>query len=151
MFQVPNKFRVKNSKNAMFNSTDADGNNGHFLIRKKNFSPGVRDKKGFLKQVKNNKDTVFLVKASDTDGWEHIRIQIVGRSQMIDNKDINWIRDHFWSKEDIVIQYHCPDLEIKGDNEFFVHLWRFVDGINVPDVFSIKSQYEELLNMENNG
>lgn len=122
MFQVPNKFRVKNSKNAMFNSTDANGNNGHFLIRKKNFSPGVRDKKGFLKQVKNNKDTVFLVVASDNAGWEHVSVSIIGVNRSPTWEEMCWVKDHFWGRKDVVVQFHLRESEYVNNPKYCLHM-----------------------------
>lgn len=134
MFHVPNKFRVTNGRNPMYNSTDADGNNGQFLIRRKVFSPGVRDRNGFMKKRTNNKDIVFLIVASDGLGWEHVSVSILSHNRSPLWEEMCWIKDQFWDKEDVVVQYHPPESEYVNNHKYCLHMWRpTLADIPVPD------------------
>ncbi len=124
MFHAPNQFRVKNAKNPEYNTTDANGNNGCFSIKKTVGKPlGLRDKHGILKKGGKQQFRLFLIFASDKMGWEHVSVYIIGNRKELPTWDeMCHIKDLFWDKTDTVIQYH-PSEEDYVNNANVLHLW----------------------------
>lgn len=100
MFTVPEKNRVTSG---IMGSTSREGNNGYF----------------FLKRIKY----VIRVICSQAEGWEHVS---VSRSdiKMPTWKDMCYVKNKFWDKEDCVVQYHPPESEYINNHDFCLHLWR---------------------------
>lgn len=101
MFKVPEKYRLKKG---MLASTEADGNNGAFLI-----------------YHRPTKTDLFCI-ASDGAGWEHVSVSIATRCPVWE--EMCFIKDTFWSREDCVVQFHPPDSEYVNNHKFCLHLWR---------------------------
>lgn len=100
MFKVPEKNRLKTGIMA---SSSLDGNNGVF----------------HLKRVKY----MIRVICSDGEGWEHVSVSRSDR-KIPTWKDMCYIKDVFWDKEDCAIQYHPPESEYVNNHEACLHLWR---------------------------
>ena len=105
MFKVPNRHRIAEG---VLGSTPEIGNNGAFRI-----------------SVGNN---LYKIIASDDDGWEHVSVsKQVARGRH--NATPNWeamcqIKNKFWSKDDIVLQYHPAEKDYVNCHPFTLHLWR---------------------------
>ena len=129
MFHVPNQFRLKNTKNPLYNSKDLDGNNGYFSIKKVIGRPGPRDKHGKLK--KELKYRLFLIFASDGMGWEHVSVSVINEQSALPAWDeMCYVKDLFWDKTDTVFQYHPAEKDYV-DNANVLHLWSPTD-VDIP-------------------
>ena len=66
---------------------------------------------------------------SDGEGWEHVSVSTPTRCP-------NWtemcfVKNLFWSADDVVIQYHPAASEYVNDHPYCLHLWR-PQGTTVP-------------------
>jgi len=109
MFKVPNEFRLRN--HVLLGSTNAIGNNGLFII------PHYK----IL-------DYELRCQASDGEGWEHVSVS-VGRKRKEPTRCPTWIemcyiKDLFWHREDVVIQFHPAEKDYINMHEYVLHLWR---------------------------
>lgn len=99
MFKAPECYRVTQGVLA----TDrGHGNNGAFLI------PATGHPAAVI--------------ASDQDGWEMVSIAHCERPLTL--AEVDAIRDLFWSQDDVVIQFHFPHQDRKGQHRYAVKLWR---------------------------
>ena len=106
MFHVPNKRRIRNGYQG---STDALGNNGCFLLP----------------------HGLFAI-ASDGLGWEHVSVSTKKKTPTWAQMCL--VKNLFWDKEDVVIQYHPPKKEYVNNHEHCLHMWRPIElNIPVPD------------------
>ena len=101
MFHVPNNFRIKTGALA---STDADGNNGAFMIRSLKIK------------------VVLAAIASDQCGWEHVSVSLPNRCPTWD--EMCFVKDLFWDEEDFVVQMHPPKSDYVNCHPYCLHLWR---------------------------
>jgi hypothetical protein len=101
MFKAPEQFRHKKGD---FKTTQADGNNGVFIIHS-------------LK-LKNQ----LTVICSDGMGWEHVSISLNTRSPTWE--EMTFVKNKFWDKEDLVVQFHPVESDYINNHEFCLHLWR---------------------------
>lgn len=113
MFQVPNKFRVRQGR---MGSDDSYGNNGVFVV----------DLLGTT--------TRAVVIASDGAGWEHVSARMMDRA--LRDRIPTWeemcaIKAMFWGEEDCVVQYHPPKSAYVNHHPHVLHLWRPV-GVALP-------------------
>jgi hypothetical protein len=112
MIHVPEVNRIIN--HPIFQSSVADGNNGAFLIRQS-----------------NGRDLWII--ASDGMGWEHVSVHIFDGKRSLTPRweEMCKIKDIFWDKEDVVIQYHPRESEYVNNHPNTLHLWRPI-GIELP-------------------
>ncbi len=108
MFHAPNEYRVRHGVTA---GTDADGNNGCFIIR----------------QAGRGEDLRII--ASDGMEWEHVSVSLAGRIPTW--KEMCHVKALFWDDEDCVIQYHPSKSEYVNCHPFVLHLWRPI-GQDIP-------------------
>jgi len=98
-FHVPHKNRITDGRMGSDNSI---GNNGAFAF------------------------SVFSVNchaiASDGEGWEHVSISMEKRIPRW--KEMAYIKNIFWDKEDCVIQYHPPEKDYVNTHDHCLHMWR---------------------------
>ena len=100
MFHVPNNYRYRNPTD-VFGSNDSIGNNGLFI-----FHYGT--------------DIVRCI-ASDGCGWEHVSVTI--QRKCVPNWDLMChIKNVFWDKEDVVVQFHPTESEYVNNNPYCLHL-----------------------------
>lgn len=97
--KTPEKYRIKKG---LFASTEADGNNGAFLIPYQSF--------------------ILTVISGVGEGWEHVSVSLPNRTP-------NWyemcfIKDLFWDKEETVVQFHPPESQYVNNHENCLHLWK---------------------------
>jgi len=117
-FHVPEEYRIKTGRSA---STSAFGNNGAFEI------PPIRGKRKFFCIV------------SDGAGREHVSIHIYDGKYMHTPEwsEMCHIKELFWDREDVVIQYHPRESEYVNNHPFVLHLWRPTGEVTVPTPPSI--------------
>jgi hypothetical protein len=101
MFKVPEEYRIRNLVGSM-KSSQADGNNGYFIVPFESFE--------------------LAVIASDGMGWEHVSVSLQNRTP--NWREMCFIKDLFWSKDDCVLQYHPAESEYVNNHEHCLHLWR---------------------------
>lgn len=102
--KVPEKYRVKSGR---FASTSEYGNNGVFAI-----------KKGRLK---------FNVIASDEGGWAHVSVTIINAQRCPTWGEMCWIKDLFFSEDEVVVQYHPAKKDYINNHPYCLHLWKSLD------------------------
>lgn len=110
MFNVPNKYRVRN--HPVLGSDDSYGNNGFFIIPS-----------GILE---------IRCQASDGLSWEHVSVSLNKR------KCPTWemmclVKEMFWDDTDTVVQFHPPKSEYVNQHRFCLHLWRNItEEVKLP-------------------
>lgn len=75
----------------------------------------------------HNRDLTIIF--SDGEGWEHVSVSTPGRCP-------NWaemcfVKNLFWSAEDVVIQFHPAASEYVNNHPYCLHLWR-PQGVTLP-------------------
>lgn len=114
MFHVPNTYREK--KNPILKSSEADGNNGFFII------PHYRIN-GYQ----------LLIQASDGMGWEHVSVSVgpIGKKQTRCPtwEEMCWVKNKFWDDTDCIVQFHPAKSEYVNLHQFCLHLWRPTDQV----------------------
>ena len=88
------------------------GNNGLFFIK----CPYTKKK---LKVI-----------ASDGLGWEHVSVSLDNRIPLW--VEMCFIKDLFWDKSEIVIQYHPRESNYVNNHNFCLHMWRPLNE-NIPE------------------
>lgn len=101
MFKVPEKWRLKNGA---LGSDKSFGNNGCFIIR----------------SLKLPKPVTII--ASNKMGWEHVSASLPDRCPTWEEVCI--IKDIFWDKDDVVLQYHPAESDYVNNHRNTLHLWR---------------------------
>jgi hypothetical protein len=109
-----NESRVKAGMGG-WNSTEADGLNGAFLLIRAGRRLGCI--------------------ASDGSGWEHVSVTDQTTSRSPDKPptwdDMCFVKSAFWDDEECVIQYHVPRAEWINIHPGCLHLWRPI-GVEIP-------------------
>lgn len=123
MFKVPEKYRVTQGSKA---TASTDGNNGCFVV------------------PMGGKFNAYII-ASTGQKWEHLSIHIAARKNQ--QKTPTWnqmclIKDLFWGKDDLVVQFHAPASMWKNHHPAVLHLWRPIDEA-VPFPPSMLLGYKE--------
>jgi hypothetical protein len=107
VFRVPEKFRVTSQIFwQCYSSIEEAGNNGEFEIRR----------------VKSN--DVLAIIASDGLGWEHVSVRVKGRKRCPNWGEMCYVKDLFWGRDDLVIQYHPTAESYVNCHPYVLHLWR---------------------------
>lgn len=97
--KTPEQYRMRGGP---LPSTEADGNNGWFLI-----------------PFESNE---LMVIASDGLGWDHVSVSL--RNRTPNWREMCFVKDLFWDKNECVIQYHPRESEYVNNHENCLHLWR---------------------------
>lgn len=125
MFHVPNEYRIRT--HAILASTDADGNNGAFLIRK-------------------SSRELWII-ASDGSGWEHVSVHVYDGKRTLTPRwdEMCAVKDLFWDDEDVVIQFHPKKSEYVNNHPNTLHLWRPTDKeLPYPDSILVGIKQDDL-------
>jgi hypothetical protein len=90
-------------------SDSSYGNNGLFIIKRKNL--------------------IYSCIASDTKGWDHVSVSINTGKDFKKNKlptweEMCWIKELFWEDEEEVIQIHPRKSQYINVHPHVLHLWR---------------------------
>jgi len=99
--KVPEEFRLKTGRLA---STADNGNNGIFLIKKKNIK--------------------IQVIASDGLGWDHVSATIINRKRTPTWEEMCYIKDLFFDDSECVVQFHPAREDYVNNHKYCLHLWR---------------------------
>jgi len=105
MFHVPNEYRFTKLDHPL-RSENADGNNGVFIVPFESYE--------------------FSVVASDGMGWEHASVSLPKRCP--NWKEMCFMKNLFWDREDCVVQFHPPESEYVNNHEYTLHLWKIIGG-----------------------
>lgn len=122
MFHVHEKERIV--AGTRLASTYMDGKNGAFLLQ----SP----EPGWQLQV-------IAADGSGPDGigelghWEHVSVCArmasgKGRVRIPSWREMCFVKDHFWDKDDVVVQFHPRESEYVNTHPAVLHLWRWKHG-----------------------
>lgn len=113
--KVPEQFRVRTGR---MGSSDADGNNGMFMVK-----------------LKAHSQTVAVI-ASDQGGWEHVSVS--RRDRCPTWAEMCEVKDLFFGPDEWVMQYHPAQTDYVNDHPFCLHLWRPTDcQIPKPPVWMV--------------
>ena len=73
--------------------------------------------------------------ANDT-GWEHVSASCEGRCPTWD--EMVFVKDLFWDKHEIAVQFHPPELEYVRCHPFVLHIWRPTEmSIPMPPILLV--------------
>lgn len=72
-----------------------------------------------------------VVFGSDENGWEHVSICMSGRVPSWD--EMCTVKDMFWEDEEECIQIHPKKSEYVNLMENCLHIWRYKDGMILPE------------------
>lgn len=109
-FKVQERFRVTNAGRL---SSDASyGNNGVFRIP--------------FRSRKAGHNVILECIASDGEGWEHVSVKpTLPRTPKW--SEMQFIKEQFWGKDDLVVQFHPPESSYINKHPYVLHLWRKKD------------------------
>jgi hypothetical protein len=102
-FRVPNEARLRTGPMA---TNSHAGNNGAFILK--------------------CKQTVLRCIASDGEGWEHVSVSPAKPGACPSWEEMCYVKDAFWSAEDVVVQFHPAKSEYVNCHPYCLHLWRKV-------------------------
>jgi hypothetical protein len=74
------------------------------------------------------KGSVLKIVSSGTDietGWEHVSVSLDNRCP--NWPEMCWVKDLFWEKYEMVVQYHPPESEYVNHHPYCLHMWRHVN------------------------
>ena len=115
MKEAPAKFRVKHP----FIPDDAMiGNNGMFIIP-------------------HYKVNDYEIRCMISDGllWEHVSVTVSHKDKTSTRcptwEEMCFVKDVFWDKDEVVIQYHPAESDYVSMHPFCLHLWKPI-GIVLP-------------------
>src|ERR1044072_237889 len=107
--KAPHHFRIKPPH--PYGSLPSDGNEGAFII------PHYR--------IANYE---FVCIISSLLGWEHVSVTINPKGRDATRcptwEEMCFIKDQFWDKDEVVIQYHPREADYVSEHEYCLHLWR---------------------------
>lgn len=109
MKAAPEQYRLKN--HPFLGSDSSYGNNGFFVM------PHYR--------IANYE---LRCQISDGEGWEHVSVTVAQRGKNASRcptwEEMCWIKDQFWSEDEVVIQYHPAKSDYVSMHHFCLHLWK---------------------------
>ncbi len=114
MFKVEEKYRASHP---LLKQDPSWGTAGFFVIPKADIP------------FENNDDIYCVV--SDGRGWEHISVTVDAK-RCPTWEEMCFVKDLFWDKEDMVIQYHPAKNDYVDDHPFCLHLWRPTGNVTIP-------------------
>jgi hypothetical protein len=110
MFHVPRSGRVTDHPMPTLRSTDADGNNGAWILDGP--EPGWK----------------LILICSDGGGWEHVSVHAfrasTGVSRIPTWKEMCFVKDLCWDAEDVAMQLHPRRSAYVNQHPHTLHLWR---------------------------
>lgn len=106
--KVPEQFRLKQGVLA---SDDSYGANGCFII-----------------PHPQREDVYLACIVSDQEGWDHVSVTLGNNEGPIARcpvwEEMCFIKDIFWNKDEVVIQYHPAESDYVSCHHFCLHLWK---------------------------
>lgn len=117
MMHVPEKYRLLD--HPVLATTKADGNNGAFVIRRKERELWIIVSDGSLWE-----------EAGFTgDKWEHVSVHVFDGKRTVTPRwdEMCFVKDLFWDEEDVVVQFHPKKSEYINNHPNTLHLWRIID------------------------
>lgn len=99
--KVPEQFRIKTGR---FASTEEDGNNGLFVIKKQNIK--------------------IQCIASDGMGWDHVSATLINRKRTPTWEEMCYIKNLFFNENESVVQFHPAKKDYVNNHRYCLHLWR---------------------------
>lgn len=76
-----------------------------------------------------------IIKASSGHGWEHVSVHIRyrngnGKVRMLTPtwRDMCFVKDLFWRKDEVVVQFHPSEENYINAHPNVLHLWRPLDA-----------------------
>jgi len=69
-------------------------------------------------------------------GWEHVSVSAEDRCPTWD--EMCWVKDIFWEKHEMAVQYHPPESQYVNCHPHCLHLWRAIEmAIPMPPVLLV--------------
>lgn len=117
-FALLSKYRVRSGAYA---SDDSLGFTGFFMV--------IGPKGEKLKVLASDE------KAS---GWQHVSVSLADKPNTTPTwATMCWVKDLFWGREDVVVQFHPRASDYVNHHPGCLHLWRCIDGREFPTPPSI--------------
>lgn len=73
----------------------------------------------------------LLAQVSDGRGWEHASVTVFNKKRCPTWEEMCQIKDLFWGKDEVVIQYHPAEKDYISNHEYCLHMWKPV-GVELP-------------------
>lgn len=70
-----------------------------------------------------------------SEGWEHVSVSLPNRCP--NWREMSFIKDHFWSEQDTVIQFHPQKSEYINNHPHCLHLWKPPYEVTLPPYFLV--------------
>jgi hypothetical protein len=97
-----------------------------------------------------SKDVILFCIATNGEGlsnWEHVSVSVKKTKNGLPKYDLNrcptWeemciVKDLFWDKNDVVVQFHPPEQEYISHHDYCLHMWRKQgENFEVPPSFLV--------------
>jgi hypothetical protein len=81
--------------------------------------------------IRTNNGVPFTIIASDGLGWEHVSVSITNGKRCPTWEEMCFIKDLFWEKNEVVIQYHPAEEDYVNMHPYVLHLWKPI-GVELP-------------------
>jgi len=70
----------------------------------------------------------FRCMVSDGCGWEHVSVTVAPINKHATRcptwEEMCWIKDQFWNKDEVVVQFHPAESDYVSNHPFCLHLWK---------------------------
>jgi hypothetical protein len=113
MKAAPDKYRTKHP---YINELFTKGNNGLFII------PHYRINNYYLRCM-----------ISDGMSWEHVSVTVSHKDKAATRcptwEEMCFVKDVFWNKDEVVIQYHPAEKDYVSMHPFCLHLWKPIGAV----------------------
>lgn len=70
-------------------------------------------------------DTLLVLSSGPDNGsWEHVSISVPEKDRTPTWEEMCFIKNIFWNKDELVIQFHPPEKDYVRIHPFVLHLWK---------------------------
>lgn len=76
---------------------------------------------------KGRTGSYFFCVVSTGMGWEHVSVSIPSEMRCPTWEEMCYIKDIFWEKDQVVVQFHPAEKDYVNRHEHCLHLWRPTD------------------------
>lgn len=84
----------------------------------------------FLINSNYDNKTIVVIANGESKGWEHVSCSRFDRTPRW--SEMCYIKDLFWPKDDLVIQFHPVEAEYINNAKNCLHLWRYCGDMPSP-------------------
>lgn len=83
---------------------------------------------------------MLFVIASDGMGWDHVSVTCKDARRCPTWEEMCWVKDLFWDKDEVVIQYHPAEKDYINNHPYCLHLFKpqGVFPVPLPEMVGLK-------------